>query len=98
MTCVKGPHLEPLNDAPVVPGEVHHGVPSDFSVTKPMSSVLHYQLGPSKQRLDLALKVCWDCNPTIPCCKRGKRFVSDRLINKYTKGQFALADKFCNNW
>lgn len=48
MTGLKGPHLQPLNDAPIVPGEVHHRVPSDFPVTEPMPSVFHNQLGPSK--------------------------------------------------
>lgn len=70
MTCIKRPHLQPLNDASVVPGEVHHGISSNLSVAEPMTSVLHHQLGPSEQCLNLALKVCWDCNPTIPCCKR----------------------------
>lgn len=81
MTYIKGPHLQPLNDAPIVPGEVHHGVPSALPVAEPMTSVFHHQLGPSEQRLDLALKVCWDCNPTIPCCK-GEESLSLMIVGR----------------
>lgn len=59
-------HLEPFNNAPIVPWKVHHRVPADLAVTQPLPSVFHHQLGPSEQGLYLALKVCWDCNPTIP--------------------------------
>ena len=79
-TC-DGSHLQSLNNAPIVPGEVHHGVPADFAVTEPLPSVLHNQLGPSEQRLNLALKVCWDCNPTIPRCKEETQVVHNYKVN-----------------
>lgn len=28
-----GAYLQPLDNAPVVPGEVHHGVPADLAMT-----------------------------------------------------------------
>lgn len=58
-------HLETLNNAPVVPGQVHDGVPADLAMTQPVPCVLLDKLGPGEQCLDLGVKVPWDGNAAV---------------------------------
>ena len=67
-------------------------------MAEPVPSVFHHQLRPSEQRLDLALKVCWDCNSSIPCCKRkNKSYKVNLVYGSFLSLKYNIFQKFARN-
>ena len=67
-------------------------------MAEPVPSMFHHQLRPSEQRLDLALKVCWDCNSSIPCCKRkNKSYKVNLVYGSFLSLKYNIFQKFARN-